>query len=79
MCVVRRTCIERTDRGSLNGDSLIDLIGLVLDNAAIGVSRVMQLAQQLSVQSDFTVQYCTVPSAGSSSYLQSGEPQYSSN
>ena len=33
-----RTCIERTDRGSLNGDSLIDLVGLVLDNAAIGVS-----------------------------------------
>jgi alpha-glucan,water dikinase len=31
-----RTCIERTDRSSLNGDSLIDLIGLVLDNSAIG-------------------------------------------
>lgn len=36
---VPRTCIERTDRGSLNGDALIDLIGLVLDNAAIGVSE----------------------------------------
>jgi hypothetical protein len=36
----RRTCIERTDRSSLNGDSLIDLIGLVLDNSAIGVRHV---------------------------------------
>lgn len=39
-----RTCIERTDRGSLNGDALIDLIGLVLDNAAIG-EDVPEIAQ----------------------------------
>jgi alpha-glucan,water dikinase len=30
-----RTCIERTDRGTLNRDSLVDLVGLVLDNAGI--------------------------------------------
>ena len=32
-----RTCVERTDRGSLNRDSLIDMVGMVLDNAGIAV------------------------------------------
>lgn len=37
-CIDCRTCIERTDRASLNRDSLVDLVGLVLDNAGIAVS-----------------------------------------
>lgn len=37
-CLLCRTCIERTDRGTLNRDSLVDLVGLVLDNAGIAVS-----------------------------------------
>lgn len=30
-----RLCIERTDKNSLSGDSLMDLVGLVLSNACI--------------------------------------------
>ena len=30
-----RLCIERTDKSSLSGDSLMDLVGLVLSNACI--------------------------------------------
>ena len=30
-----RLCIERTDKNSLEGDSLMELVGLVLSNACI--------------------------------------------
>lgn len=41
-----RLCIERTDKDGLNGDSLVDLVTLVLRNASIAVSKMWGIQQQ---------------------------------
>lgn len=33
-----RTMVERTDRSTLSRDNLVDMVGMVLDNAGIAVS-----------------------------------------
>jgi hypothetical protein len=33
--------VERTDRSTLNRDSLVDMVGMVLDNAGIAVSNML--------------------------------------
>jgi hypothetical protein len=42
-----RTMVERTDRSTLNRDSLVDMVSMVLDNAGIAVSNMLHSSLNL--------------------------------
>jgi hypothetical protein len=42
--------VERTDRSTLNRDSLVDMVGMVLDNAGIAVSNMLLLSMKTTIQ-----------------------------